>query len=188
MTGRAAVAVLLVAACDAQLGSGGGDDMPLVTPDAKVFRDAGADAPPDARPCMGGSKAQVAPDGSCFVFVSTPKINVDAKADCAAMNAHLAYLKSATLDAFAETFVGTTNTWIGLTDRAVEMTFVWDDGSALAYTNWGAGEPNNGGSGATYQEDCGILAGAKLDKGWDDRPCDATEVSTSGMFASLCQY
>ena len=185
MTGRAAFVVLLVAGCDAALG-GGGDDEQFQTPDATVWRDAGADGSVDARPCMGGTKAQVGPDGSCFVFVSTPRTYVDAKAACAAMNAHLAYLKSATLDAFAETFVGETNTWIGLSDRATEMTFVWDDGSALVHTNWGAGEPNNGGD--TYQEDCGLLAGAKLDKGWDDRPCDATEVPTSGNFAYLCQY
>jgi hypothetical protein len=186
MTGRAAALVLLVAGCDAQLGPGGGDDQQFQTPDAKVIRDASVDAPIDARPCTGGTKAQVGPDGSCFVFVSTPKTYVDAKAACEAMNAHLAFLKSALVDGFAETFVGANNTWIGLSDRAVEMTFVWDDGSALAYTNWGAGEPNNGGG--TYQEDCGVLAGAKLDKGWDDRPCDATEVPTSGNFAYLCQY
>ena len=185
MTGRAAIVVLLVAGCNAQLGAGG-DDMPAITSDAKVWRDAGPDSPVDARPCMGGTKAQVAPDGSCFVFVSTPKTYVDAQAACVAMAGHLAYLKSATLDAFAETFVGTTNTWIGLSDRATEGTFIWDDGSALAFTSWGAMEPNNGGN--MYQEDCGLLAGAKLDKGWDDRPCDATEVPTSGNFAYLCQY
>jgi hypothetical protein len=187
MTGRAAVAVLLVAGCNAQLGPGG-DDMQMETSDAKVWRDAAADSPVDARPCMGGTMAKLAPDGSCLVFVSTPLTYLNAKAACVAMNAHLAYLKSSTLDAFAETMVGTTNTWIGLSDRATEGVFIWDDGSGLVYTNWGAGEPNNGGSGSTYQEDCGILAGAKLDKGWDDRPCDATEVPTSGNFAYLCQY
>jgi hypothetical protein len=185
MTGRAAWVVLLVGGCNAQLGPGG-DDTPAVTSDAKVWSDAAIDSPADARPCMGGDKAQVGPDGSCFVFVSTPKIYVDAKAACAAMNAHLAYLKTAQLDAFAETFVGLTNTWIGLTDRATEGTFVWDDGSALAFTSWGTDEPNNGGN--MYQEDCGLLAGAKVDKAWDDRPCDATEIPTSGNFAYLCQY
>lgn len=185
MTGRAAIAVLLVAGCDARLG--GGDDI-QATADARVWRDAAADSPVDARPCMGGTMAQVAPDGSCLVFVSTPRTWVEAKAACVAMTAHLAYPRSAAVDGFAELMVGTTNTWIGLSDRATEGTFVWDDGSALAYTNWGQDEPNNGGTGATYQEDCAIIAGAKLDKGWDDRPCDATEVPTSGNFAYLCQY
>lgn len=187
MTGRAAVAVLCVAGCNAQLGPGGGDDNSQV-PDAKVHLDAGADAPVDARPCMGGTMAQVAPDGSCLVFISTPVTYVDAKAACTAMSAHLAYLKSAALDTFAEAFIGTADTWIGLTDRATEGTFIWDDGSALVFANWASGEPNSGGLNATYQEDCAIIAGMRPTKQWDDRPCDASEVPTSGMFATLCQY
>jgi hypothetical protein len=187
MTGRAAVAVLCVAGCNAQLGPGGGDDN-FQVPDAKVYRDAGADSPVDARPCMGGTMAQVAPDGSCFVLISTPVTYVDAKAACTAMSAHLAYVKTAALDTFAETFVGNINTWIGLTDRATEGSFIWDDGSALVFSNWAAGEPNSGGLNATYQEDCAIIAGARPTKQWDDRPCDASEVPTSGMFATLCQY
>ncbi|HEY5945242.1 MAG TPA: lectin-like protein [Kofleriaceae bacterium] len=187
MTGRAAFAVLLVAGCGAQLGPGSGDDNGQ-TPDAKTWRDAGVDAPIDARPCMGGTMAQVGPDNSCFVFIATPMTYVNAKAACVGMSAHLAYLKSAALDAFAEQFVGSANTWIGLTDRATEGTFVWDDGTALGFSNWHAGEPNSGGTGATYQEDCAIIAGARIDKQWDDRPCDASEVTTSGMFATLCNY
>lgn len=187
MRGRAACAVLLLAGCGASLGPGGDDDN-MQSPDARVFRDAAVDAPPDARPCMGGTMAQVAPDGSCLVFVSTPVTYANAKAACVAMNAHLAYLKTATLDTFAEQFVGTTNTWIGATDMVTEMTFLWDDGTPLVFTNWHAGEPNSGGTGATYQEDCVIIAGARVDKQWDDRPCDASEVATSGMFATLCQY
>ena len=184
MTGRLAVALAL-AACGAHVG-GGGDDMLQV--DAKVWRDAAIDAPPDARPCMGGTMAQVAPDGSCLVFVSTPVTYVTAKAACVAMNAHLAYLKTAALDTFAEQFIGMADTWIGATDRATEMTFLWDDGTALGFTNWAAGEPNNGGAMSTYQEDCAIIAGMRSTKQWDDRPCDASEVPTSGNFATLCQY
>jgi len=160
----------------------------MQSPDAKVIRDAAIDAPPDARPCMGGTMAQVAPDGSCLVFVSTPTTYVNAQAACMAMNAHLAYLKTAPLDTFAEQFIGTANTWIGATDTAIEMTFVWDDGTPLSFTNWGTNEPNNGGTGSTYQEDCVIIAGMKTAKQWDDRPCDASEVPTSGNFAYLCQY
>lgn len=186
MTGRAAIAVLLATGCGAQLGGSSGDDGNFETTDAKVWQDAAIDAPVDARPCMGGTAAAVAPDGSCLVFVMTPVTNVNAKAACTAMNAHLAYLKSATLDAFAEQHIGMTDAWIGATDRTTEKTFLWDDGTALGYTNWGDGEPNNGGD--TYQEDCVIIAGSRVDKGWDDRPCDASEVPTSGNFAYLCQY
>ena len=186
MRAVAAYAVLLVAGCGARVGGGGPGDDTFETPDAKVWRDAAIDAPPDARPCMGGTMAQGAPDGSCLVFVATPITYVAAKAACAAMNAHLAYLKTAALDTFAEQFIGMTETWIGATDRVTENTFLWDDGTAVAFTNWGMSEPNNGGN--TYQEDCVIIAGMRATKQWDDRPCDATEVPTSGSFAYLCQY
>ncbi|MGL4511645.1 MAG: lectin-like protein [Lacipirellulaceae bacterium] len=33
--------------------------------------------------------------------------------------------------------------WIGLNDRAVENTFVWDSGATFSYRNWAEGEPND---------------------------------------------
>jgi hypothetical protein len=42
--------------------------------------------------------------------------------------------------------------WIGLNDRVAEGTFAWADGTPVAYTNWDAGEPNNGLSGEDYAE------------------------------------
>jgi hypothetical protein len=184
--GAALLASLLLAGCEARLGPGGNTtDANLV--DASKLADA-AIASIDARPCTGGTLAQVGPDGSCFVFVASPLTYANAAAACTAMNAHLAYLTTAALDTFAEQFVGTTNTWIGLSDRASEGTFVWDDGTALGFSNWAAGEPNSGGLNATYQEDCAIIAGARATKQWDDRPCDGSEVATSGSFAYLCQY
>jgi hypothetical protein len=180
MTRRAACALVVVAACGAELGGGGN------VIDGALLRDAGVDAPPDARPCTGGDKAMVGPDGSCFVHVTTPKTYLQAKAACEAMNAHLAYLKTAQLDTFAEAFIGTLDTWIGGSDRATEMTFVWEDNTPFVFTNWHTNEPNNGGG--TYQEDCVIIAGARVDKQWDDRPCDASEVALSGNFAYLCNY
>lgn len=185
MTWRAGFAVLWTLGCGAQLGPGS-EDASVRVVDAKEWRDAGIDAPIDARPCMGGNAAMVGPDGSCFVHVTTPVTYAAAKTACAAMNAHLAYLETAALDTFAEAFVGTTDTWIGGSDAVTEGSFVWDDGTPFVFTNWGAMEPNNGGN--TYQEDCVIIAGAKVDKQWDDRPCDASEVATSGSFAYLCQY
>ncbi|HSD91110.1 MAG TPA: C-type lectin domain-containing protein [Kofleriaceae bacterium] len=174
--------------CGAQLGDGNdGADASSGT-DAKIYRDAAVDSPPIGRACTGGTAAMTAPDGSCFVFVSTPVTYLQARAACQAMTAHLAYLKTAALDTAAEALIGAANTWIGANDMATEGTFVWDDGSALVFTNWHTGEPNSGGTGATYQEDCVIIAGARVDKQWDDRPCDATEIATSGSFAYLCQY
>ena len=169
----------LVAGCGAHL-DGDADA-------ARSFRDAGIDAPVDARPCTGGTMAMVGPDGSCFVLVTTPKTYVDAKAGCEAMNAHLAYLKSAAIDTFAESFVGTLDTFVGGSDRVTEGAFAWEDGTPFSFTNWALNEPNNGGGGA-YQEDCVVIAGSRVTKRWDDRPCDPSEVPTSGSFAYLCNY
>lgn len=180
------LALLLLAGCGAELG-GGPTQVGSEIVDGSVQRDAGV-VTPDARPCTGGTAAMSAPDGSCFVFVNTPVTYAAAKLACTNMNAHVAYLKNAQMDAAAEAFIGTANTWIGASDLVTEGTFLWDDGSALLYTNWHTGEPNSGGTGATYQEDCVIIAGARVGKQWDDRPCDASEVANSGVFATLCQY
>ena len=33
--------------------------------------------------------------------------------------------------------------YIGLSDRQIESSFTWSDGSAVQYTNWGTNEPNH---------------------------------------------
>lgn len=182
----AGVVVLAASACDATLGSRGAGDVDARAPDDGATTDMQGTI--DARPCEGGDAAMVAPDGSCLVHVTAPVTYLEARAACAAMGAHLAYLKTAALDMFAQSFVGTVDTWIGGNDLAIEGTFEWDDGTAFAYTAWAEGEPNNGGEDSTYQEDCVIIAGSRPTKLWDDRPCDASEVPTSGNFAYLCQY
>jgi titin len=45
----------------------------------------------------------------------------------------------------SNSFCGNTP-WIGLTDEAVENTWVWSSGEAYSYTNWNSGEPNNSGN------------------------------------------
>lgn len=43
-------------------------------------------------------------------------------------------------------------TWIGLNDAMQEGNFVWENGEAVSYTNWLAGEPNNFPPGEDYAE------------------------------------
>ena len=90
------------------------------------------------------------------------------------------------LDTFAEAFVGTNDTFIGLSDLAVEMQFRWVDDSLLGFSALNPTEPNDGD--ATYDEDCAIIAGARTTKLWDDRPCAPTAMfPNAGSYAYLCQ-
>lgn len=41
------------------------------------------------------------------------------------------------------TFGGSEDLWIGLTDENLEETFEWVNGDPLSYENWRDGEPNN---------------------------------------------
>lgn len=187
---RLLLALVLATGCRAEvLGSGtdidAGDraDAPQSFDANTVNPDAGV----DARTCAGGDAAATAPDGSCLVHVFAPSTYDQAKAGCAAMSARLAVLSTAAVDSFAENFVGTRDTLIGLSDRAAEGTFVWDDGSALQFANWHLGEPNDGDD--TYDEDCTIIAGSRTGKQWDDRPCaPLPQFPMSGTYAYLCQY
>lgn len=61
--------------------------------------------------------------------------------------------------------------WIGLTDQAVDNTFVWDsDGTRLSFSFWQAAEPSDDGS----------CVEATANRGWND-------VSCSKIRWSICQ-
>ena len=55
--------------------------------------------------------------------------------------------------------------WLGLTDVETEGTFLWEDGSNLAYENWNATQPNNYGG-----QDCGHVMITRL-RTWNDDSC-----------------
>jgi len=176
--------VLVVAACGAQVDGSGAVDG-AARSDAPPPTDA---PPPDTpRACAGGDAAMTAPDGSCLVLFTTPTSYGDAQAGCAAIQAHLALLKTLELDQVAEVFVGANDTFIGLSDQAAEGTFVWEDGSPVGFANFAMGEPNNSGLGG-YQEDCVLIAGARVTRLWDDRPCDPAALPSAGLYAYFCQF
>jgi hypothetical protein len=89
---------------------------------------------------------------------------LNAKALGAAQNGHLVTPTSNSEDDFVWRFGGFTNNWIGLTDEAVEGTFVWITGESTAYTHWAPGEPADGGN-----EDYGIYWWGFQ---WNDVPSD----------------
>ncbi len=171
--------------CGAELNEPGVN--PNVLPDATV-RDAATDAPPviDARPCMGGMAAKQEPGGACFVLFPGPKVRAEAELDCVALGGHLATVKTAASNAIvASLVIATPSAFLGGNDLTTENAFVWPDGTAVAYTNWRTGEPNNS-NGNGFEEDCMVIQGL-LGGVWDDRPCAPPPVGT-GSYAYVCSY
>ncbi len=98
-------------------------------------------------------------------FVNTTATNrwQTAQNQAAAVGANLASITSATENAAvlaASNAAGYASGgfWIGYTDRAIEGTWVWEDGNTSNFTNWNPGEPNNSNcAGSTIGEDGAIL-------------------------------
>ena len=163
---RILVGLVVFAGCGVELADDGRKQ--TLTPDSGLTQDARIDGTPvDAKPCPGVRD----PGGTCFILGAGPKTAAAAEVDCIAMGGHLATIKNAQENATVTALVATTaSAFIGATDLIIEGTFQWPNGSALTYTNWRSGEPNNGGPMATYQEDCVVIQGM-LGGVWDDRPC-----------------
>ncbi len=141
----------------------------------------------DAPACTGGD-AHATDGTTCFVLFSAPKTWLAAKAACEALpGTSLAKITSAAQNTLVAGLAQGHDTFLGGTDAAMEGTWLWTDGSPFTYTNWRAGEPSNGGP--TYVENCLVIEGSKTpDDTWDDRPCDPSQIATSGSFPYVCAY
>ncbi|CAG2209120.1 CD206 [Mytilus edulis] len=114
---------------------------------------------------------------SCWLFV-TKNITADAaRTDCMRRGGYLATVNSQDEQNFlvanmprpfnTSIYFKGGSIWIGISDRIVENSFVWDDGTPVMYTNWEAGEPNNW---MNLNEDCGAVW---LEHGgWLDMTCN----------------
>ncbi len=190
-----ALAASSLPACKASLGDGDGqpiedgdDDTDDTDDTADGSIDAGVDArepdaeEPDAavdaampRPCVGGQQTAT----TCFMKGPAAATWANARAACALIypDAQLAKITSADDQSKLPILAaGIQNTWIGANDLTTEGVFVWSDTTPLTYTNWNAGEPNDGGGG----EDCAITAGDRNYE-WDDRPC-------TNNYQYICSY
>lgn len=83
--------------------------------------------------------------GHNYLYVGTSMSWTDARAYCQSLNGHLATIGSANENTFVS-LMASGSKWIGLTDEAVEGTFVWSNGEPLVYTNWSGANPDNAGN------------------------------------------
>jgi cysteine-rich repeat protein len=127
------------------------------------------------QPCGASSAADLGAlrpsDGACLLAFGAPAARGAAEVGCVAHGGQLASIADATDNAtvlFLARHVGDP-VWIGLSDLATEGSFEWDDGSALSYTNWGGGEPNDAGA----NEDCGQLSPSS--GAWNDGVCEDSQ-------------
>jgi len=186
---KARILIAMLAGCGAELGDG----QPAVDARQAGSSDADAptlvDAPIDARPCDGGDARVVdTSTGTCFTYFTGPATYVQAEAACSALGGTLAVIRSAQTNAAVLSLIGLTDAFVGADDRTVENTYRWlgdPSDPVMTYTNWRTGEPNN--ANGTFEEDCMIIEGDQNGT-WDDRPCDATQVTNAGSYAYVCQY
>ena len=92
----------------------------------------------------------------------------DANAACLAAGLQLASVHSAAQNALLLTAAAGNNVWIGGTDAASEDAWVWSPfNTPLSYTNWAAGQPDNGGGGGEHCLEFGWGSPGE----WNDGDC-----------------
>jgi hypothetical protein len=173
---RVAIASVLVALAACGSATIGGPPNPGDDPDASVAEvapDAGPPAP-DARVCAAGDQnIQDPATGHCLSFFEGVATWLEARNLCIALGGDLATPTTAVTNnllwPLATNLLSEPDAWIGGSDSATEGTFVWVSGDPFVYTNFRAGEPNNGGTSGT-QEDCLVIEDDTAGT-WDDRPC-----------------
>ncbi|XP_018957371.1 CD209 antigen-like protein C [Cyprinus carpio] len=100
---------------------------------------------------------------SSLYFISFEMKNWDeSRSYCLKKGADLIIINSSEEQDFIERVPGDTGVWIGLSDRDVEDTWKWVDGSKMTFRLWRSPEPNG------YTKENCVLAYAS---GWIDHGC-----------------
>ena len=105
---------------------------------------------------------------SSYLYCTDALSQSDASAACSALSATLVSIGDAAENSTVSTLTGGATVWIGLTDRDVEGTWVWESGEAVSYTSWNSGEPNDSGG-----EDC-VHTNYGGTGGWNDISCSSS--------------
>ncbi len=159
---------------------GGGSGAPICI-DGTQF---GGTPPPPPPTCAAGEAAF---NGHCYVRTTVAESFDAALTRCRSRGTgwSLAQVSSAEENNFVSGIIGTSESWLGGTDRTTEGTFLWLSGSTFwsggatgaavggSYTNFVIGEPNDGGG----NSDClRMVAGG----GWRDITC-------TNPFVAVCE-
>ena len=105
-----------------------------------------------------------------FYLLSNAATWKQAQAQAVSLGGNLVTVNDATENQFlVNTFGGTEQLWIGLTDEVVEGQFKWVNGEAVTYTNWLINQPDNG-SGVEDYVQINLLGVGK----WNDLPNDTS--------------
>ena len=109
--------------------------------------------------------------GHSYAFCTFARSWPAARDECKKRSGDLAVIddadENAAIAAQGAVTPGTIGAWyIGLSDLALEGTFVWLDGIPPAFVSWNVGEPNDAG----MAEDCTMLPNAT--GLWNDQGCD----------------
>jgi len=113
-------------------------------------------------------------NGHNYLFCSPTANWSVAGTTCKGWGYHLAKIEDAAENKWVvdtANSIDRTGWWIGLNDIAKEGTFVWADGSALGYSVWVQGQPNNGGFGGNDQDCVEIISNLVSGYGWNDGEC-----------------
>ncbi|XP_054565065.1 C-type lectin domain family 10 member A-like [Eptesicus fuscus] len=108
-------------------------------------------------------------EGSCYWFSGTGKPWPEAEKYCQLENAHLVVINSREEQIFVQAHIGSSYTWMGLSDS--EGAWKWVDGTDYAtnFKNWKPGQPDDWqGHGLGGGEDC---AHFHPDGKWNDDVC-----------------
>merc|ERR1711902_375799 len=126
---------------------------------------------------------------SCYLYENETKTWEAARRHCIDLKADLVNIQSGEENDFISNFYSGAVYWIGLRRNETNSdSFVWTDGTAMTYSNWQSGQPDNWG---TEEEEC-VVTGYLGPSFWNDVDASTGEklqdrkLSLSGVEDEKC--
>jgi len=107
--------------------------------------------------------------GSNYYCSNDPSLWPNAKKTCQSYGGNLAVITSAEENEFLANILTIQSAYIGLSDADSQGNYTWCDGSALEYTNWYPGQPNNYNNNQDY---CEMLSNGQWNDQYNTKPLE----------------